>query len=89
MRTGLIFVGAIWAVGLLSGLVLAFAPNLLPLPTPHFTVPLVAALLGDLLLRPATAAGRTEPVTMNARAVAVIGGAIVSLAAAAVVGGPA
>lgn len=88
MRTGRLFVAGLWALGILSGVLVAFVPEMLPLPTPHLTVPLLASLAVELLIRPAIRAGQLEPITMNERAAGVIGAAIVSLAVAALVGSP-
>jgi hypothetical protein len=83
IRTGWYFVGGLWAVGLATGIFLARAPDTIPLPTPHFMVPLLVGLLADLALRPATNAGRIEPVSMNERAIAVTGAAIIGYGATA------
>lgn len=85
-RTGRVFIAGLWAIGLLAGLVLARFPDLIPLPTPYFSVPLIAALLVDVVIRSRIEAGQIEPVTMNERAVAVIGASFIGLGASALVG---
>jgi hypothetical protein len=82
-RTGRIFIGILWAIGLITGLVLAHAPHLLPLPTPAVMVPLAAGLVLDLLLRSSSQAGRIPPLEMTERAAGVIGGALVAIGASA------
>lgn len=80
MRTGSIFIGALWAVGLATGLALARFPGATPLPMPALLVPLAVGLAADLLLAPAVRSGRLAPVGMNERAIGVIGGALVATA---------
>ena len=82
-RTGRYLIPALWAVGFGTGLTLAFAPHLLPLPTPILTVPLLCALAADLLLMPAASAGRIQPITMNDRAIGVIGAGVIAIAVSA------
>ena len=84
-RTGYFFIGTLWAVGVVTGLVLARGPDLVPLPTPHLMVPLIVGLLLDLAIRPASNAGRIAPITMNERAIGVIGAALVGFGATALV----
>jgi hypothetical protein len=81
--TARLFVGGLWAVGLVTGLILVRAPDLIPLPTPALSVPLVAALLVDLAMGPLVRAGKAEPLTMTQRAIAVIGAAGIGTAIAA------
>jgi hypothetical protein len=75
--TARLFIGGLWALGLLTGLVLVRAPDLIPLPTPALSVPLIAALLVDLAIGPLVRAGRAEPLSMTHRAIAVIGAATI------------
>ncbi|NNM74501.1 hypothetical protein [Enterovirga aerilata] len=82
-RTGRIFIAGLWAVGLVTGIVLARAPDAIPLPTPAILVPLAVGLLADLAMRPAAESGRIQPLTMNERAIGVIGGALIAIAAGA------
>ncbi len=83
MRTGYVFVAALWAVGIVTGVVLARAPDSVPLPTPHLMVPLIVGLIVDLAIRPASNAGRIAPISMNERAIAVIGAALIGFGATA------
>lgn len=85
-RTAVIFVGLTWLAGIVTGIVMARFPNLVPLPVPTFTVPLMVGLLVDIAVRPAAESGRLAPVTMNERAIGVIGGAVLGLGAAALFG---
>lgn len=85
-RTGLLFVGGLWLAGLASGIVLARAPEAIPLPIPHFTIALAIGLLADLALMPATKTGRLAPLTTNERGIGVIGAALVSFGTAALLG---
>jgi hypothetical protein len=87
MRTGYLFIAALWVVGLVTGIVLARSPDSIPLPTPHLMVPLIVALIVDLAIRPASTAGRIAPVTMNARAIGVIGAALVGFVTTAQLSG--
>ncbi|HYF54925.1 MAG TPA: hypothetical protein VEA41_11765 [Salinarimonas sp.] len=77
MSVGRWFVAGIWAFGLASALAVATVPALRSLGVPSLAWPLLAALVTDLALRPAVAAGRIAPVTMNERFVAVIGAALI------------
>jgi hypothetical protein len=77
MRAGRWFVAGLWAFGLASALVVLALPVLQTSVIPSLAWPLIAALLADLALRPAIAAGRIEPITMNERALAVIGAALI------------
>lgn len=82
-RTGQIFIGLVWLAGLATGIVLAHAPQLLPLPTPAIFVPLAAGLLLDLALRSRSLAGRLAPLDMSERGAGVIGGALIAIGASA------
>lgn len=87
MRIGIWFIAALWAFGLASGLVVASRPGLRDLALPSLAWPLILALVADLALMPLARAGRIEPVTMNERAIAVIGAALIhTLALAAMPG---
>lgn len=77
-RTDVLFIAGLLAVGLAAGLVLARVPGSIPLPSPALLVPLAIGLAADLLLAPAIRAGRLPPLSMNARAIGVIGGALVA-----------
>lgn len=81
-RTGMWFTGLLGAVGLLTGLVIARAPSLLPIPMPYFLVPLGAGLLLDLVVQARLRRGVGEPVTSNERAGGVLGGAVLAFVTA-------
>ena len=85
-HAGRVFIAALWGIGLVTGLVVTRAPEWLPLPSPLFMAPLIAAFLLDLALRPATAAGRIEPITMNERGISVIGAALIGFGITALSG---
>ena len=85
-HAGRLFIAALWGVGLVTGIVVARAPEWLPLPTPLFMVPLIAAFMLDLALRPATNDGRIEPITMNERGIGVIGAALIGFSVTALSG---
>jgi hypothetical protein len=87
MRTGFLFIATLWVVGLVTGVILARAPDSVPLPTPHLMVPLIIALIIDLAIRPASNAGRIAPISMNQRAIGVIGAALVGFVATAQLSG--
>jgi hypothetical protein len=76
-RTGLLFIAGLWAAGVVTGIVLARAPDVIPLPTPHFMVPMIVGLIADLSMRPAINAGRIPPISVNERGIGVIGAAII------------
>jgi hypothetical protein len=84
--TGRWFIAILWVSGLLSGIGIAKAPGLFPLPSPHLSVPLIVSLLIDLALQPLARSGRIPPLTMNQRAIAVIGAGVISLGVAALLG---
>ncbi len=77
MTIGRWFVGGLWLFGLVSGLAVATTPALRDLPVPSLTWPLVFALLIEIAVLPLARAGRVAPITMNERALAVIGGALI------------
>lgn len=86
LNSGRLFILGLWAVGIVTGLVAARAPHLLPVPTPALIVPLAVALVADLALRPSIEAGRIAPITMNERAVGVIGAGLAAVLLLAVLG---
>ena len=77
MPVGRYFIAGLWVFGLLSAIVLSGTPALRALPVPSLAWPLGAALLVDLALMPLTREGRVQPLTMNERAIAVIGAALI------------
>ena len=71
-------------VGLVTGIVLARAPDLLQvLPTPAFFVPLMAGLVVDLLVRARSQDGGMGLISMPERGAGVIGGALIAAGASA------
>ena len=85
MQTGAVFIGSLWAIGLLTGLVLGRNPEALPVPMPYFLVPLLAGLAFDLAVQLGLYGGRLRPVTMNERFLGVLGGSLLAFLAAALV----
>lgn len=85
-QTGRVFIAGLWAIGLLGGVAIAKAPEMIPLPTPFLTLPLLAALAADLGIRPAIRAGRIAPLTMNDRAIGVLGAGVLGIVVAALIG---
>lgn len=77
--TGRLFIAGMWGVGLLVGVLIALMPELLALPMPHLTVPLIAGLLVELAIRPAISAGRVAALGGTERGVGVIGAAVIAL----------
>ena len=77
MTSGRLFILGLLAFGVAAGLVVATVPAARSLPVPSIAWPLVASLLADLALMPLVKEGRVAPITMNERAVGVIGAAIV------------
>ena len=83
MTSGRLFILGLLAFGVAAGLVVATVPAARSLPVPSIAWPLVASLLADLALMPLVKEGRVAPITMNERAVGVIGSALVIAAFAA------
>jgi hypothetical protein len=77
MRVGRYFIVGLLVFGAIVGLVVAGSPRLRDSPIPPFIWPVALALIIDLALLPLARAGRIEPITMNERAIGVIGAAIV------------
>ncbi|KAA2235854.1 hypothetical protein [Salinarimonas soli] len=77
MRVGYWFVAALLVFGLASGLAIASTPGLRDGPVPPLIWIVAFALVVDLALMPLARAGRIGPITMNERAVGVIGAGIV------------
>ena len=74
MSSGKLYVLGLLAFGVLAGLAVARFPALNVLPVPAFTLPLIA----DLVLMPLGRAGRIEPLTMEQRAIGVVGAALIA-----------
>lgn len=81
MSTGRLFIAGLWVVGLLSGILLARAPDMLPLPMPYFLVPLVAGLAVELAIRRPIQSGQLSELSAGERAIGVLGGAVISFVA--------
>ena len=77
MLIGRIFVAGMLAFGVVIGLVVAATPDWRDLPVPPFAWPLIAALVIDIALLPLIRQGRVEPLTMEQRAMGVIGAALI------------
>ena len=85
-KTGRLFIAGLWLVGLVAGLVLMRAPDL-PLPVPALTIPLVASLLIDLVMMvPALRESRLAEITIQDRAIGVMGAALIITAMTAMTG---
>ncbi|MBL0403965.1 hypothetical protein JKG68_08320 [Microvirga aerilata] len=79
-RTRLLYIAAVLVSGIAIGLVVRQRPDLQELALPPAAWPFAVSLLLDLAIGQLAAQGRTEPLTMGDRFVAVIGaGLIVTL----------
>ena len=78
MSAGKLYVLGLLAFGVLAGLAVARFPALNVLPVPAFTLPLIASLVADLVMMPLGRAGRIEPLTMEQRAIGVVGAALIA-----------
>lgn len=81
MSTGRLFIAGLWAVGLLTGILIARVPDTLPLPMPYFLVPLFAGLAVELAMRRPIQSGQLAELTAGERAIGVLGGAVISFVA--------
>lgn len=77
MTSGRLFILGLLLFGLAAGLVAVKVPAVRNLPVPSIAWPLVVALLADLALMPLVREGRVAPITMNERAIGVIGSALI------------
>jgi hypothetical protein len=77
MRVGRYFIVGLLVFGAIVGLVVAGSPRLRESPIPPAIWPVAVALLLDLALLPLARSGRIEPITMNERAIGVIGAAVI------------
>lgn len=83
---GRLFIAGLWLVGLLAGLVLLRLPDL-PVPVPALTIPLVVALLLDLVLMiPVLRSSRLGLVTMQDRMIGVVGASLIAIAVTTLAG---
>jgi hypothetical protein len=79
-RTKLLYIAAVLVSGIVIGLIVRQRPDLQELVVPPAAWPFAVSLLLDLVIGQLAAQGRTEPLTMGDRFVAVIGaGLIVTL----------
>ena len=79
-RTKLLYIAAVLVSGIAIGLIVRQRPDLQELAVPPAAWPFVVSLVLDLAIGQLAAQGRTEPLTMGDRFVAVIGaGLIVTL----------
>jgi hypothetical protein len=76
MHVGYWFVAGLWAVGLVSGVVVATVRGVQDLSFPSLLWTLAPAFVVDLILMPFARSGRIRSLTMNERAIGVIGGAL-------------
>ena len=86
MRVGRYFVIGLLAFGLIAGFAVARLPQLQLLPVPALTLPLILSFIVDLALMPFVRDGRVAPLTMEERALGVIGAALVATGVLAVLG---
>lgn len=87
-RAGQLFIGVLWVTGLVAGLLVARVPAIQVVPTPHLVIPLAVGLLLELALRMSSRARWMESLTVNERAIGVIGAALISMALAALAAAP-
>ena len=79
-RGRLLYIAAVLVSGIVIGFIVAPRPHLQELAVPPAAWPFAVSLLLDLAIGQLAAQGRTEPLTMGDRFVAVIGaGLIVTL----------
>ncbi len=77
MTIGQIYIAGMLAFGVVAGLVVVNVPGAREWPVPSIVWPLLASLLVDLALMPLAQQGRIAPLTMNERAIGVIGSALI------------
>jgi hypothetical protein len=80
------FVVGLWAFGLASAVAVARVPALAALPVPGLLLPLALSLLVDLATMPLVREGRLPPLSINDRAVAVIGAGLLHVGVLALLG---
>jgi hypothetical protein len=79
-RSRLLYIAAVLVAGIVIGLIVRQRPHLQELAVPPAAWPFAVSLVLDLAIGQLAAQGRTEPLTMGDRFVAVIGaGLIVTL----------
>jgi hypothetical protein len=77
MTTGRLFIVVMLAFGLVAGLVLANSPAWRDGPVPSVVWAIAVGFAIDLLIQWRAAQGKAEPLTMNERAIGIIGSALV------------
>ncbi|HEY8382936.1 MAG TPA: hypothetical protein VIL09_12385 [Microvirga sp.] len=80
MAIGRYFIIGLLVFGVVAGLVVATQPGIRAWAIPPLAWPLILALVVDLLLFPFVREGRIRPLTMNERAIGVIGSGLISTA---------
>jgi hypothetical protein len=78
MAIGRYYVVGMLVVGLIAGFVIAAAPRLREVPASALIGPLVVSFVIDLALMPLAREGRVRPLSMEQRAVGVIGAALIA-----------
>lgn len=77
MPTGRLYIIVMLAFGLVAGLVLASQPAWRDAPVPSVVWAIVFGLALDLLIQWRAAQGRAVPLTMNERAIGIIGAGLI------------
>ena len=86
ISAGRLFVIGMLAFGVVAGLVVASVPVIRDLPVPAIVWPILVGLAIDLVLQALAREGRVEPLTMNERALGIIGPGAIITAIIALVG---
>jgi hypothetical protein len=86
ISAGRLFVIGMLAFGVVAGLVVASVPVIRDLPVPAIVWPILVGLAIDLVLQALAREGRVEPLTMNERALGIIGAGTIITAIIALVG---
>ncbi len=76
-RVRLLYIAAVLVSGIVIGLVVRQQPHLQELAVPPAAWPFAVSLVLDLVIGQFAAQGRTEPLTMGDRFVAVIGAGLI------------
>jgi len=76
-RSRLLYIAAVLASGIVIGLIVRQQPHLQELAVPPAAWPFAVSLVLDLVISQLAAQGRTEPLTMGDRFVAVIGAGLI------------
>ncbi len=86
ISAGRLFVIGMLAFGVVAGLVVASVPVIRDLPVPAIVWPILVGLAIDLVLQALAREGRVEPLTMNERALGILGAGAIITAIIALVG---